>query len=295
MKQLSFILLLFCTLGLIAQGNFDEVVVKDYQLADHIYMLEGAGGNVGVLIRENGDAVMIDDQYAPMADKLKTKIKELGGKRIVTLVNTHWHGDHTGSNEIMGNDGVLIVAHENVRERMGNEQPRGDRVTPPSPDIALPVITFNDGINLYQYDEPIMVIHVHHAHTDGDALVWFPQSNVLHMGDVFFHKRFPYIDLDSGGSVDGVITATETALMLVDEATKIIPGHGPHATKQDLEDNLKFLKITREKMSRALAANQEVEKIDANDLVKGYEEWAWGFIDAERLKSIFFSSMTLAH
>jgi len=274
-----------------SQGRFDDVVIKDHKLTEHIYMLEGAGGNVGIYISEN-EVLMIDDQFAPLSDKLKAKIKELSGGKTTRLINTHWHGDHSGGNENFGKDGAMIIAHENVRERMSKEVVRGERVTPPSPDIALPVVTYKEAMQLYIMDEPIMITHMHRAHTDGDSFIFLPESNVLHMGDCFFHKRFPFIDLNSGGSIDGVIRAAEMALMLVDENTQIIPGHGPMASKSDLIDYHKFLTTAKSKVAAHIRSGGTIENLEAKNIVEGYEDWSWGFIDAEKIAQTIFTSLS---
>ncbi len=274
-----------------AQGRFDDVVIKDYKLTDNIYMLEGSGGNVGIYINDD-EVLMIDDQFAPLSDKLKAKIKELSGGKTTRLINTHWHGDHSGGNENFAKDGAMIFAHENVRGRMSKEVVRGDRVTPPSPDIALPVVTFKEGMQLYIMDEPVIITHVHRAHTDGDSFVFFPESNVLHMGDCFFHKRFPFIDLNSGGSIDGVISAAEAALMLVDDNTQIIPGHGPMATKSDLVIYHAFLTATKNKVVDHINNGGTLESLDPSKITEGYEAWTWGFINAEKISQTIFNSLS---
>ncbi len=292
MHRIGILVLMFMltNLFLIGQGRFDDVVIKHHKLTDKVYMLEGAGGNVGIYINDN-EVLMIDDQFAPLSDKLKAKIKELSGGKTTRLINTHWHGDHSGGNENFGKDGAMIIAHENVRGRMSREVVRGDNVTPPSPDIALPVVTYAEEMQLYIMDEPIMITHMHKAHTDGDSFVFLPESNVLHMGDCFFNKRFPFIDLNSGGSIDGMIKAAEMALMLVDDDTQIIPGHGPMATKSDLLEYHKFLNSARSKVAEHIRANGNSESLVAADVVKGYEDWAWGFIDAEKMAQVIFSSL----
>lgn len=273
------------------QGRFDDVVIKDYKLTDNIYMLEGAGGNVGIYINDD-EVLMIDDQFAPLSDKLKAKIKELSGGKTTRLINTHWHGDHSGGNENFAKDGAMIIAHENVRERMSKEVVRGERVTPPSPQIALPVVTYKEGMQLFIMNEPVMITHVHRAHTDGDSFVFFPESNVLHMGDCFFHKRFPFIDLNSGGSIDGVISAAELALMLVDDDTQIIPGHGPMATKDDLVAYHAFLTSTRNKVADHIKDGGSIDGLDPAMITEGYEEWTWGFINAEKISQTIFNSLS---
>ncbi len=282
---------LFLSSQTIAQGNFNEVSVNEFKLTKNIFMLQGAGGNVGLVLSKDGRALVIDSQYEQMNDKLRAKIKALGGKQIHSIINTHWHSDHTGGNSLFQKTGSIIIAHENARQRMSMEQVREDRIIPPVDDAALPVITFSEGMQLYQYDEPVMLFHVHDAHTDGDVIVWLPQSNVIHLGDCFFHKRFPFIDIESGGTVSGLINAIELVLLLIDEDTQIIPSHGPVANYQDLTGYLKFLTIIRDKINRALSAGIALSDVHTGALIKGYELWAWPLVSAERLKTIFYNSL----
>ena len=254
-------------------------------------MLEGSGGNIGVVI-EGQTAIMIDDQYAPLSEKIKAAIQNLGVTEIKYVANTHWHGDHTGGNENFAKEGAMIVAHENVRKRMGMETTRGERTIPPSPELALPKFTFSKDFDLYHGSKHIKLIHVENAHTDGDVLVWIPGSNVIHMGDCYFNKRFPYIDLDSGGSVNGAIRAIEAALMIVDEDTQIIPGHGPMANKSDLQSYLKFLNTIKSRVYAQIADGKGIRDLDLKAIVSGYEEMGGGFINDERLSQIFFNSLT---
>lgn len=284
LKHVAFVstLICLCILEAFAQGRFDDVVITETKLTDQIYMLEGAGGNIGLFIGES-EILMIDDQYAPLADRIKAKIAELSGGRTATqVINTHWHGDHTGGNENFGADGAMIFAHENVRTRMAASG-QGDQQTAA---VALPVVTYSDDMQLYFLDEPILVSHVHTAHTDGDSFVFFPESNVIHMGDCFFHQRYPYIDPGSGGSLNGMISAVEAALMLVNDDTQIIPGHGPMATKADLQNYHTFLVTIRERIVEHVSNGRDISTLDTDKFVEGYEEWAWSFIDAERFKVI---------
>ncbi len=286
-----FIFVLFCFSSLTGQDRFAGVEIKETKLADNIYMLEGSGGNIGLVI--NGqDALLIDNQYGQLSDKIMAKVVDLASGKVTKVINTHWHGDHAGGNENFGKSGALIFAHENVRDRMAMEQVRGERVTPASPATALPVVTYRDNMQLYFMGEPIMVMHVHNAHTDGDSFVFLPESNVLHMGDCFFHKRFPYIDVGSGGSIDGMIAAAEAALMLVDEGTQIIPGHGPMATKEDLQKYHEFLTTVKERIESYVNVGRDRDSMDPDKIVAGFDEWAWAFIDAERFTDIVVESLS---
>jgi len=293
MKYILFALICASNLNLIqAQSRFDDVVIKTYKLTEQIYMLEGSGGNIGVFVGEDG-VFMIDDQFAPLSDKIKSAIKDLTDKEIIYLVNTHWHGDHTGGNENFGNDGAIIVAHENVRKRLSTEQHNKafNRTTPPSPKIAWPSITFDENMSIYLNGEQMMLIHVHNAHTDGDAFVFFPNSNVLHMGDCFFKDRFPYIDIGSGGSVKGAIKAIETAMMMIDDDTKIIPGHGTMADKSDLAKYHLMLTTMYERVHEKVLAGKSIEEIKAANLTSDYPGWGDGFINDEKIVDIIWTSI----
>ncbi len=288
------LLLLFTIIGTLsfAQSRFDDVVITETHLTDQVYMLEGSGGNIGLIIGEDG-ALLIDDQFAPLAEKIKAKVAELNDGPIAYIANTHWHGDHTGSNEIFGSEGAKIIAHKNVRQRMSTEYTRGDRVIPPSPQAALPVITYGEDLQLYFSGVELHAIHVDNAHTDGDAIIWMPKENVLHMGDCFFNKRYPFIDLNSGGSVNGAIDAVSAALLIVDDNTQIIPGHGPMANKADLETYLRMLKDLRTRVNALITMGNKWEDIDPDVVVEGYEEMAWAFINAERIVQTFYNSLSV--
>jgi len=184
----------------------------------------------------------------------------------------------------------MIIAHENVRKRMSTPVKRSGQVQPPAPEVALPVITYQEGMEIHFLNEPIIVKHVHNAHTDGDSFVFLPESNVLHMGDCFFNQRFPFIDISSGGSLSGALVAAQTALLLADEDTQIIPGHGPMATYQDLVSYEKFLSVMSDRITKFVADGGTKETMDPAALTEGYEELAWGFITAERFATIIFDS-----
>lgn len=291
MKYYLLSLILIFSVSIHSQSRFDKVEIKTTPLTDKVYMLEGAGGNIGVVAGLDG-ILLIDDQYGPLSDKIKAAVVGMSNAPIQYVANTHWHGDHTGGNEAFGNAGATIVAHKNVRKRMSEEQSREGRVTPAAPAIALPVITFGEDLQLHFNGLELMAIHVDNAHTDGDAFIWIPEANVLHMGDVFFHKRYPFIDLSSGGSVNGLIKAVETALFLVDDDTQIIPGHGPMADRADLKKYHDFLKTVRLRIKSYSDVGRSLEQIDPAKVVEGYEEWTWGFINDETLVKLFYSSLT---
>src|SRR3990170_4515966 len=218
-----------------AQPDMSQAQVKVVPVAAGVYMLDGFGGNVGLSVGTD-DAFIIDDQYAPLTEKIKAAVATVTPKPVRFVVNTHWHGDHSGGNEAMAGSGAIIFAHENVRRRMSTEQflaAFNNRV-PASPKAALPVVTFSDTLSFYLNGDTIRSVHVANAHTDGDAIIFFRAANVIHMGDTFFNGFYPFIDVSTGGSVAGMIRAANHALAMSNTGTRFIPGHGPLATRADL-------------------------------------------------------------
>jgi len=218
-----------------AQDDFSKVQIKATKISGNVYMLEGSGGNIGVSVGEDG-ILIVDDQFAPLADKIRAALKTLGEGKLKFILNTHWHGDHTGGNAQFGRD-APIIAHDNVRKRLSTEQ-RSEifkNTTPASPKDALPVITFDQSLSVHFNGEEIKVIHFPHGHTDGDSVIFFTTSNVVHMGDDFFSGRFPFVDLDSGGSVEGLTKNIAEIIPKLPAGVKLIPGHGPISTVDDLK------------------------------------------------------------
>ena len=276
---LSFAILF--TTSLTAQ-NFDKVQMKPTRVTDNIYMLEGAGGNIGLFIGPDG-VFMIDDQYKPLSDKIKSTIATLSQYPIKYVFNTHWHFDHSGSNEAFGED-AQIIAHENVRKRLKENHV----ITPFGWDVKAltkagwPVITFNEGLKMYMNDEEIQMIHSPAAHTDGDAFVFFKNANVIHAGDTFVRYGFPFIDAYSGGSIDGMIAVLGKIIALSNENTVIIPGHGPLAKKADVEELHAMLVETRKLILDAKDSGKSKEELMASDILAAYEErWNGNFITTE--------------
>ncbi len=271
----------------------EEVEIKVQQLTEHVYMLEGRGGNIGLSIGDDG-VFMIDDQYAPLTPAILEAIGRLTDQPVKFVLNTHWHGDHTGGNENLGKAGAIIVAHDKVRERMSTEQFRkliGGR-TPPAADAALPMVTFNDRISFFMNDDEIQAFHVAPAHTDTDSMIYFSSADVLHMGDVFFNKRFPFIDVDLGGSIDGTIAAANLALEMTTGQTKIIPGHGPLASRQDLTDYRDILLTVRNSVAELIERNCTLEEVLAEKLTESLDEtWNWNFINGDTLVSVIYADL----
>ncbi|MBT8233477.1 MAG: MBL fold metallo-hydrolase [Saprospiraceae bacterium] len=291
MKIITIIFALFLSASLYCQ-NWDEIDIKPIKVTDNIYMLTGGGGNIGLCVGEDG-IVMIDDQFAPLSEKINATLREISDQEIKYLINTHWHGDHTGGNENFANDGATIVAHDNVHKRLSTEQIRPfGRTTPASPEAAWPQLTFDERMTIHFNGQSIHLIHIHNAHTDGDAFVYFPEDNVLHMGDCFFKDRFPYIDRDMGGSPDGAIKAVELALMIADGETQIIPGHGSLANKDDLLRYHTMLITMRDRIKKVIKENVSEEDLDFDSLTQDYETWGGGFINNEKMVKTFFSAYT---
>lgn len=276
--------------GAIAQ-DFDAVEIKTHPVAEGLAMLTGAGGNIAIHHGPDG-VLMIDDQYAPLSDKITAAIAKLSDQPVRFLINTHWHGDHTGGNEPFGQAGALIVAHDNVRIRMekGQDMPALGRTVPPAPPVALPVVTFADGLSFHINGVRVDVHHVKHAHTDGDSIVHIPGLNVIHTGDVYFNGFYPFIDGGSDGSLEGMIAAVERTLALADDETRIIPGHGALSNKQELMTYRDMLAGVRTAVGVAkeegLSADQAVEA----DILSAFnEKWGGGFMSPERFLRIIYT------
>lgn len=286
---LSFVALLPCTV--LAQSGLDTVTVQVQPVAGNVYMLLGAGGNIGLIVGADG-AFIVDDQFAPLTDKIRAAIAKVTPAPVRFVVNTHWHGDHTGGNERWGQSGSVIVAQENVRKRMSTPQTRNGRTTPPSPAAALPVVTFANTVTLHLNGDSIHVEHVRRAHTDGDALIYYTKANVLHMGDTFFRGSYPFIDAASGGHVDGIVEAADRALQLVNNDTKIIPGHGPLSTKADLEEYRRVVATIRDRVKVLVQQGKSLGEVAAAKPTAEFDAaWGKGFINADAFVDRVFNDM----
>ncbi|HMB93847.1 MAG TPA: MBL fold metallo-hydrolase [Rhodothermales bacterium] len=276
-----------------AQDDMADVQITATEVAEGVYMLEGRGGNIGVSVGTDG-AFIIDDQFAPLTERILAAVAELSDQPVRFVVNTHWHGDHTGGNENMGEAGAIIVAHENVRERMSTEQFNAafDRTTPPAPEGAWPVVTFTDAITFHWNGDDIHVLHVEPAHTDGDAVIHFANANVVHMGDTYFNGFYPYIDVSSGGTLDGIITAADRVLALADDDTKIIPGHGPLSNKAELQAYHDMLVGVRDNVQNLIADGTDRQAlIDAKPTADFDDEWGGGFMQPDVWVGILYDAV----
>ena len=276
--------LLASALPCAAQQDFSKVEIRTTKLTDTTYLMEGAGGNLGLSIGEDS-VFLIDDQFAPLTDKINAAIAKLTAKPVRFILNTHWHFDHTGGNENFGKGGAIIVAHENVRKRMNSEQFIEFLKMPQkaSPKAALPVVTFAGSVNFHLNGDDILAFHVPKAHTDGDTIVHFTKSDVIHMGDVYFNGMYPFIDTSSGGSVRGVIAACDRVLAMATDATKIIPGHGPLSNKAELKAYREMLATAAERIGKLVAAGKSDADIAAAAPTADLDpKWGGGFMKAPR-------------
>jgi glyoxylase-like metal-dependent hydrolase (beta-lactamase superfamily II) len=257
-----------------AQDRFADVEVKATAIKGSVHMLTGAGGNIGVSAGEDG-VLIIDDQFAPLAEKIAAQLGELGSDKPKYVINTHYHGDHTGSNAFFhSHKGATILAHENVRVRLANDE----KIKPE----ALPTITYEDGIKIYFNGETLHVLHLAVGHTDGDSVVWFEQPNVMHTGDLFFNGRFPYIDQGAGGNVEGYMDSVKQLLAKIDDETVIIPGHGDISNKQEYSA---FLAMISETFSYVKALKQDgktLDEVKSMGLDDKWADWSWNFINEEK-------------
>ena len=272
MRALLLIAILFATISN-APAEEKKVEFKTFQLSDTVYMLMGRGGNVGISTGKDG-LYIIDDQVKPVTTQLLQAIRKISNKPIRFVINTHYHGDHTGGNEAIGGAGAIIIAHDNIRKRMTTEQVSifMNNTTPPYPKAALPVVTFNDRMSLHLNGESVTAYYVANGHTDGDSIIHFPASNVIHMGDMFFNGLYPYVDLDAGGSIEGMVVAADLALSMADESTRIIPGHGPLAMTEDLKAYREFLIKASTNVQALIDQDMNLQQIIAAKPTKEWDE-----------------------
>jgi len=276
--------------------DFEQIAIRTETVRPGLAVLFGAGGNIAVSTGADGP-VLVDDQYAPLAPKILAAVRALQDAQVRFVINTHWHGDHTGGNEAIGQAGALIVAHENVRRRMSTTQliAAFGREVPPSPAAALPVVTFDDGITLHWNGEEIAVEHVAPAHTDGDALVWFRKADAVHTGDTYVAGTFPFVDVSSGGSLAGIIASAERVLAQAGPETTIIPGHGPLSNAAELRAWREMLVTVQARVNAALAAGKSLEAFRAEQpLADLAPQYGKGWLDADRFLAIVFSDLSRA-
>jgi cyclase len=280
-----------------ADDKFAAVVIKAEKVSGNIYMLEGMGGNIGVSVGDDG-IVLVDDQFAPLAPKIRAALKGITDKPVRFVLNTHWHGDHTGSNAAFSTE-ASIVAHDNVRRRLASGGPKlvlGGKPlgndTPPADKAALPVVTFTDKLSIHLNGEEIRAVHFPSGHTDGDAVIYFTKSNVVHMGDDFVTYGFPFVDLTSGGSVKGIIAAMEKVAAELPADAKIIPGHGKVSTVEDMKKLAATLKDTVRLVEAEVKKKKTLEQIQQAKVLAKYDDLGKGFIKSEMFVEIIYKELT---
>jgi glyoxylase-like metal-dependent hydrolase (beta-lactamase superfamily II) len=287
---MGFALVFLGAMQLVAQQDFSKVEIKVQKVSGTVYMLVGAGGNIGASVGEDG-IVVVDDEFLPLADKIEAALKGITDKPVKFVLNTHWHGDHTGGNPHFG-EKAPIIAQENVRKRLAEGGKTRFGETKPAPKEALPVITFEENVTVHLNGEDIRAIHFPHGHTDGDSVIFFPKANVVHMGDDFFNGgMFPFIDLDSGGSVQGMIAGDEKVLAEVPDDVKIIPGHGPLGTKEDLRKFVTMLKETSAAVQAAIKKGKTLDQMKKEKVLAQWDAWGKGFINSDVFTEVLYDSL----
>ena len=274
-----------------AQGDdFSKVEIKPTKVAGSVWMLQGAGGNIGVSAGPDG-LLIVDDQFLPLADKIKAALKGISPEgKLAFVVNTHWHGDHTGGNRAFGKE-ATIIAQQNVRKRLSAPQDRNGRTTEASPKEALPVVTFEDGVTIWFNGEEIQVVHVPSGHTDGDAIVYFKNANVVHMGDQFFNGMFPFIDLSSGGDLTGYVKNVADVVAKIPADAKIIPGHGGLGTVEDLKKFHTMLAKTTDYVRAEIAKGMTLEQAKKAGLPDEWKSYASDFITVDKWVETVYTSL----
>jgi cyclase len=280
------------------EKDFSKVEIKVTKVSGNIYMLEGEGGNIAASVGEDG-IVIVDDQYAPLADKIQAALKNLKitDKPVRFVINTHYHGDHAGGNEPFANAGSTVIAQDNVRKRLetGGTAGNGGSIkmeTKPAPKGALPVITFERDVTVHLNGEDIRALHFPAGHTDGDAIIFFPKNNVVHMGDDFVRYGFPFIDVSSGGSVQGMIAAMEKCSAQLPPDVKVIPGHGALSNLNDVREFVKMLKETSAVVQKAIDEHKTVDQMKQEKILASWAKWSSGFLDADKFIETLYNSLT---
>jgi len=278
--------------------DFSKVQIRVTKVSGNIYMLEGEGGNIAASVGEDG-IVIVDDQFAPLAEKIQAALKDLKitDKPVRFVINTHYHGDHTGGNAPFANTGSTVIAQDNVRKRLesGGTGGNGGSIKmeiPPAPKAALPVITFEHDVTVHLNGEDIRALHFPAGHTDGDAVIFFPKNNVVHMGDDFVRYGFPFIDVASGGSVQGMIAAMEKASAMLPADVKVIPGHGALSNLDDVREFVKMLKETSAAVQRALDEHKTLEQMKQEKILEPWKKWSGEFIDSDKFIETLYNSLT---
>lgn len=281
MKIKLFVLVFSVATVAFAQQDFSKVEIKAIHVAKNIYMLQGAGGNIGVSVGSDG-ILIVDDQFAPLAPKIEAALKDLNPGKLKFVLNTHYHGDHTGGNAHFGRE-AYIIAHTNVRKRLGGDHDQNKS--------GLPIITFDDSLSVYFNGEEIKVIHVPPAHTDSDSIIYFTSANVIHFGDTFFSGRFPNIDLAGGGNVRGYIRNVEDAIRKVPGDAKLIPGHGPLSTIKELKEFHEMLIETSRIVEKGIGAGETLDEMKSEGLPDKWKSWAVPTLPTSRWVELLYNGL----
>lgn len=292
---LAFGLWLVCGLAAAQDRDFSKVEIKVSKVAGSVYMLQGAGGNIGASVGEDG-IVVVDDQYAPLADKIQAALKGITDKPIRFIINTHYHPDHTGGNAYFQKQ-APIIAHDNVRKRLESGGPAGNGGSvhfdsQPAPKEALPIITFDHDVTVHLNGEDIRALYFPAGHTDGDSIIFFPKSNVVHMGDDFVTYGFPFIDVEAGGSIDGMIDGVEKVIAEVPPDVKIIPGHGPVSNLDDVRAYLTMLKATRDVVAQALRDGKTLDQMKQAKILDPWKKYSGDFVNEDAYLETLYNSLT---
>ena len=294
---LAIVIICLCATTTAYAQDFSKVEIKVTKVAGNVYMLEGAGGNIGASVGPDG-ILLVDDQYAPLADKIKAALKTIGDGKVKFIVNTHYHADHVGGNASFGPDAV-VIAHTNVRMRLSTDQVSQffKRTFPASPKEALPILTYEQSLSIFFNGEEIKVVHFPHSHTDGDSVVFFPGSNVVHMGDNFFNPRFPIVDLEAGGDVEGMTKNVGDIISRLENVpgVKIIPGHGPLTDLDGLKAYHRMLVQTTDIVRKRMAAGKTLDQIKAEGLPEEWKSWGSGFIKTDVWITLVYNSLSAKH
>ena len=275
--------------------DFSKVEIKVTRVAGSVYMLQGAGGNIGACVGEDG-IVVVDDQYAPLAEKIQAALKGITDKPVRFIINTHYHLDHTGGNEFFQKQGP-IIAHDNVRKRLEEGSVAGNGASmhvehKPQPKGALPIITFDHEVTVHLNGEDIRALHFPAGHTDGDSVIYFPKANVVHMGDDFVTYGFPFIDVDGGGSIDGMISGVEGAIAQLPADVKVIPGHGPISNLDDVRAYVKMLKDTRAVVQDGLRKQMTLEQMKEKKVLDPWKKYSGDFVSEDAFLETLYNSLT---
>jgi len=294
----AFTLTFLCTLAVAQQPDFSKVEIKVTKVSGNIYMLEGQGGNIAASVGEDG-IVIVDDEFAPLAEKIQAALKNLSitDKPVRFVINTHYHGDHTGGNVPFATSGSTLIAQDNVRKRLasGGTAGNGGSVkmeVKPAEKAALPIITFEHDVTVHLNGEDIRALHFPSGHTDGDAIIFFPKNNVVHMGDDFVRYGFPFIDVAGGGSVQGMIDGVERAAAQLPADVKVIPGHGALSNLDDVRAYVKMLKETSAVVQKALDAHKTLDQMKQEKILAPWAKWSGDFVNQDTFIETLFNSLT---